>query len=108
MNPLAEVLISGLLVISGVFGLVGSFGLLKLPDLMMRLHAPTKATTVGVGAALLGSLLYFAVFHATFVAQNLLIILFLFVTAPITAQFIARVHMHTEGDGPARPPEPDT
>ena len=43
--------------ISGVFGLVGSYGLLKLRDPMQRLHAPTKATTVGVGAVLIASVL---------------------------------------------------
>ena len=56
---LIDILISAFLVISGIFGLVGSFGLIKLPDPMMRLHAPTKATTLGVGGALIGSLTSF-------------------------------------------------
>jgi hypothetical protein len=38
----------------GLFGLIGSFGLMRLKDRMQRLHAPTKATTVGVGTALIG------------------------------------------------------
>ncbi|MBC7179255.1 MAG: monovalent cation/H(+) antiporter subunit G, partial [Roseovarius sp.] len=53
-----DILISACLVISGLFGLVGSFGLIKLPDPMMRLHAPTKATTLGVGGALIASMLF--------------------------------------------------
>ncbi|HBD91521.1 MAG TPA: Na+/H+ antiporter subunit G, partial [Gemmobacter sp.] len=53
---IADILISACLVIAGVFGLVGSYGLLKLPDLMTRLHAPTKASTLGVGGVLLASM----------------------------------------------------
>ena len=52
MSLAIETLISALLVIGGSFGLIGSFGLLKLREPMQRLHAPTKATTVGVGASL--------------------------------------------------------
>ena len=85
-----EILISACLVISGIFGLVGSFGLLKLPDPMMRLHAPTKATTLGVGGAL--------------VASMLMITLFLFLTAPVTGNFIAKTHLHLNHKASDLPP----
>ena len=49
MNFAAELFISAFLVISGIFGFVGSYGLFKLKDNLQRLHAPTKATTLGVG-----------------------------------------------------------
>ena len=57
MDPIFEWMIAGLIVLAGVFGLVGSLGLLKLPDTMTRLHAPTKATTLGVGGVLIASML---------------------------------------------------
>jgi len=95
MPLIAEILIATLLVIAGIFGLIGSFGLLKLPDMMTRLHAPTKATTVGVGGVLLASMLYFATQGAVS-WHELLIALFLFLTAPITANFVAKTHMHRE------------
>ena len=94
MILLAEIVITTMLVISGLFGLIGSFGLLKLPDTMMRLHAPTKAATVGVGFALIASMLYFAVYQGTFTLHELLITLFLFLTAPITGHFLAKAHIH--------------
>ncbi|MFB9151426.1 Na+/H+ antiporter subunit G [Roseovarius ramblicola] len=100
---LAEVLISVCLVISGIFGLVGSFGLIKLPDPMMRLHAPTKATTLGVGGALIASMLYFHFVVGTFSFHELMVTLFLFLTAPITGHFVAKTHLHltrTPGDLP--------
>lgn len=94
MQILAEYLIAGLLVVGGLFGLVGSFGLLKLRDTMQRLHAPTKATTIGVGSALLAGMVYFPVFEGRWSWHEPLIALFLFLTAPITATFLARAHMH--------------
>ena len=93
---IGEILISVLLVLAGIFGLVGSFGLLKLPDLMTRLHAPTKATTIGVGGVLVASMLYFLLFEGKLSWHELLITLFLFLTAPITANFIAKAHIHRE------------
>jgi multicomponent K+:H+ antiporter subunit G len=91
---LIDILISACLVISGIFGLVGSFGLIKLPDPMMRLHAPTKATTLGVGGALIASMLYFYFVLGNFSFHELMITLFLFLTAPITGHFIAKTHLH--------------
>lgn len=88
-----DILITALLVIAGIFGLVGSFGLLRLPDAMTRLHAPTKATTLGVGGVLIASMLYFLT-QGTPTAHELMITLFLFLTAPITAHFVAKVHLH--------------
>ncbi len=93
MEILTEVAISAFLVISGVFGLVGSFGLVKLKDTMQRLHAPTKATTLGVGGVLIASMLYFLLVKDKLSFHELLITLFLFLTAPITANFIAKAYM---------------
>ncbi|KJS43259.1 MAG: cation:proton antiporter [Roseovarius sp. BRH_c41] len=89
-----DILISACLVISGVFGLVGSFGLIKLPDPMMRLHAPTKATTLGVGGALVASMLFFYFKVGQLSFHEFMIVLFLLLTAPITGHFIAKTHLH--------------
>ena len=94
MEPWQDILTAAFLVVGGVFGLVGSIGLIRLPDAMARLHAPTKATTLGVGGVLITSLLV-ALFERGVVSMHeLLITLFLFLTAPITAHFIAKVHIH--------------
>jgi len=81
------------LVVGAVFTLVGAIGLLKFNDSMTRLHAPTKVGTVGVGALLLASIIYNSVFSGG-AEQELLIMGFLFVTAPISGNFIAKVNMH--------------
>jgi multicomponent K+:H+ antiporter subunit G len=101
---IAELVISLLLVIAGVFGLIGSLGLLKLRQPMQRLHAPTKATTVGVGAALLASILYAAMVLDKPSWQEVLIMVFLFITSPITANFLSKAHLHRTIPADSLPP----
>ena len=93
MEQISEIIVTALLVIAGIFGLVGSFGLIKLRDTMQRLHAPTKATTLGVGGVLIASMIYFYAERGTITFHELLISLFLFLTSPITANFIAKTYM---------------
>lgn len=93
MNVVAEFLIAIALVVSGVFGFVGSYGLIKLKDSVQRLHSPTKATTLGVGGVLIASMIYFFFDTGHISIHELLITGFLFLTAPITANFIAKTYM---------------
>jgi multicomponent K+:H+ antiporter subunit G len=94
MNPIWEYSIAGLIVMAGIFGLVGSFGLIKLPDTMTRLHAPTKATTLGVGGVLIASMAHAWAAEGVLSWHELMITMFLFITAPITANFIAKAQIH--------------
>jgi multicomponent K+:H+ antiporter subunit G len=104
MDLIAEILISFFLIVSGIFGFTGSYGLIKLGDPMSRLHAPTKATTLGVGSVLIASLLYSIAIDGKLSLHELLITLFLLLTAPITANFIAKMHLHTKVDIDELPP----
>lgn len=104
MTLFTEIVISALLVIGGSFALIGSYGLLKLRNGMQRLHAPTKGTTVGVGAVLIASSLQAWISHGTVSLQEVLIILFLFLTAPLTALFLSKVQLHDMPDRSAIPP----
>lgn len=108
---LAEILVSALVVIGAGFALVGSWGLVRLPSLMERLHGPTKASTLGLGAILAASVLWFHLVRGTWTTHELLVSVFLFVTAPISANMIAKVHLHRlrhgepgERPGPAGAP----
>jgi multicomponent K+:H+ antiporter subunit G len=89
----AELLAAALLVIGGLVTLVGAIGLVRLPDFYMRLHAPTKATTLGVGGVLLASLLLAWLDGRPGLAE-LLITLFLFLTAPVSANLMAMAALH--------------
>ena len=88
-----EVLLAVLLLTGGLFALVGAVGLLRFPDFFMRLHAPTKATTLGVGGLLLASMAAAWWRGATGVPE-LMITLFLFVTAPVSASLMAKAAIH--------------
>jgi multicomponent K+:H+ antiporter subunit G len=102
-----DIAISAFLVMGGIFGLVGSFGLIKLDDPMSRLHAPTKASTLGVGGVLIASMLYSIGIKGQWSVHELLITLFLLLTAPITANFIAKAHLHRKVSKEELPPTGD-
>ena len=95
------------LLIGSGFIMVGVLGLLKFNDPMTRLHAPTKVGTVGVGMLLLASMLN-AIGSGEPSMHEVLIMAFLFVTAPVSANFIAKVNIHRRNCAPPpKPPQDD-
>lgn len=94
MSLFAEYAISALLLLGGAFTLVGALGLARLPDFYTRLHGPTKATTVGVGAIMLSSVIYFSILDETMHISEILITVFLVLTAPVSANMLAKAAMH--------------
>ncbi len=107
-----EALVSLLILVGALFTFLGALGLVRLDDLYTRLHAPTKATTLGVGSLLLASALWFSVRGEGVSLHEVLVTLFLFITAPVSAHLIAKAALHLRL--PARPgtapaaPESDT
>lgn len=95
-TSITDWLIAGLLIFGALFVFLGSLGLARLPDFYMRLHAPTKASTLGVGAILLGSTLYFSSRGEGLSAHEILIVAFLFITAPVSALMMARAARHIQ------------
>lgn len=93
MSVIGELIVSALILTGTFFLLVGSIGLAKLPDIMRRLHGPTKATTLGIGAMLVASILYVAFSGGGVSLHEILITLFLFLTAPVSAYMIAKAHI---------------
>ena len=103
---LLDLALAALLVTGTAFALIGSYGLAKLSDFFKRLHGPTKATTLGVGCVLVASMLYFSLRPNAEGASvhELLITLFLFLTAPISAHLLVKAALVL--DPGARPPPP--
>ena len=106
MSIVADILISALLVIGGAFGVIGAWGLVRLPDPMTRLHGPTKAATLGVGAVLIASMANMWFAHGVLSWHELLIAIFLFLTSPVTGMFIGKAHMHLSWKREELPPTP--
>ena len=102
-----QALIAALLVVGGLFTLIGAIGMLRFKDFYMRLHAPTKATTLGVGGVLLASMgAHWA--QGDWQLHELLIALFLFVTAPVSANLLAKagLHLRVPSKAPTPPDQP--
>ena len=94
MDVLIEWLVAIFVVVGGIFALIGSIGLARLPDFYPRLHGPTKATTLGVGAVMLSSVVYFSSTGQGIGISEILITVFLFLTAPVSANMLAKAAMH--------------
>lgn len=80
-------------VIGAALVLLAGIGVLRFPDLYARMHAATKASTIGIGLIGLAG----AVTLADGRAKTLVAVAFIFVTAPSVAHFIGRVAYRAEG-----------
>ena len=86
--PWRELVVAACLVAGGFFLFVAGLGILRLPDVLIRMHASTKAGTLGVGLVFGAAALYFG--NAADAAIAGLTIVFMLATAPVAAHAIAR------------------
>ncbi len=78
-----------LLVLGAFFMLIASIGMVKLPDLYMRIHAATKAPSLGIFLMMVGIIVYFLNWWTSI--EGVVVILFVFITAPIGSHMISKV-----------------
>jgi multicomponent Na+:H+ antiporter subunit G len=71
-----------------IFVLLAAIGLIRMPDLFLRISVTTKAATLGIGLLLLCASLYFKDLSIT--SRVVAIIFFIFLTAPVGAHLIGR------------------
>lgn len=90
---MVEIIVSFFLLAGAGFALIGSIGLVKLPDFYSRLHGPTKSTTLGVGGMLIASATHFSTGPGTSL-HEVLVTVFLFMTAPVSAHLLCKAAMH--------------
>lgn len=93
MQLFLEIIISFFLIFGAIFTLVGSIGMLRLPDLFTRLHAPTKSGTLGLGSFLIASII-FSAGHGHFGFAELIMTFLIFITAPVSANLLAQAALH--------------
>lgn len=89
-----ELAISALIIVGAAFTFIGSLGLARLGDFYTRLHGPTKATTLGVGALLIASVTFFSTRGEGISLHEVLVTVFLFITAPVSAHLLAKTALH--------------
>ncbi|HET9529552.1 MAG TPA: monovalent cation/H(+) antiporter subunit G [Blastocatellia bacterium] len=85
---MSEAVTVALMIIGALFLLLAGVGVIRMPDLFMRMQAATKASTLGVGCTLVAVMVYFGSFGVAI--RALLVIAFLLLTAPVAAHMIGR------------------
>jgi multicomponent Na+:H+ antiporter subunit G len=84
-----DILIVFLLLAGSLFIMLAALGILKFPDLYIRMHAASKAVSFGSGLMLLAAVFYFKNWFVT--VEAVLIITFIFITTPVSSHMISRV-----------------
>jgi multicomponent Na+:H+ antiporter subunit G len=77
-----------LLGVGTLFTLLAAIGILRMPDVFMRMQVATKAATLGVACVAMAAAVHFGDLATT--ARSVLIVLFLFLTTPVAAHTIGR------------------
>lgn len=85
---IAEILLSAFVLLGGFFAFVAGLGVLRLPDVLIRMHATTKAGTLASGLTMVAVACFFL--DPPTVARAVLIVVFLLLTAPVGAHMIGR------------------
>ena len=88
-----EIAAGVLSLLAGLFALVAGLGVLRMPDLMLRMHASTKAGTLACGLTMLAAALVFADLAVAVRAAG--VVVFLLLTAPVAAHMIGRAALRT-------------
>ncbi|MGN8645584.1 monovalent cation/H(+) antiporter subunit G [Gracilibacillus sp. HCP3S3_G5_1] len=85
-----QIIVILFLVIGTFFVLSASIGVIRFPDVYTRLHASTKAATLGISGIMLGAFIFLYVEHGIVSGKLILGIIFILITAPVSAHMIGR------------------
>ncbi|MEM9342405.1 MAG: monovalent cation/H(+) antiporter subunit G [Pseudomonadota bacterium] len=85
---MSDVIASALILLGSALTAAAGIGIMRLPDVFIRMHAATKVGTLGSGLILAGAAVHFG--DPGIVLRCVLIIFFLLLTAPIGAHMIGR------------------
>jgi multicomponent K+:H+ antiporter subunit G len=101
---LATILTATLLIGGAAITLIGSLGLLRLRGFYQRVHAPTLGTTLGTLFIATASMIYFSALGTRPVLHELLAIVFVTTTTPITLMVLVRAARFRDGAENERDP----
>ncbi|HXF08791.1 MAG TPA: monovalent cation/H(+) antiporter subunit G [Candidatus Acidoferrales bacterium] len=91
-SELIDLPASLLLLIGGLFLVIGGVGLLRFPDFLVRIHAAGVCETLGTFTVLLGLMLVGAGWLVT--VKLMLILVFLMITSPVSSHALCRAALH--------------
>jgi multicomponent K+:H+ antiporter subunit G len=90
LTPWVAVTAALLLIVGGLLAVIGTLGLLRLKSFYDRMHPPAMGATLGTGCVLIASMLISSALLHRPVIHELLITVFLVITAPVTAIVLMR------------------
>jgi multicomponent Na+:H+ antiporter subunit G len=88
-----EIVVGAVTLVAAFFALVAGLGVLRMPDLMLRMHASTKAGTLACGLVMLAMAVHF--WELSIAVRAAGVVLFLLLTAPVAAHMIGRAALRT-------------
>ena len=91
---LKDIVILFLVISSCFFFLVGTTGLIRLPDVFSRMHATTKSDTLGAGLALLALIVYKGFDPVSL--KLLIVLIFILITNPVASHIIAKAAYYNQ------------
>jgi multicomponent K+:H+ antiporter subunit G len=92
----AAVPVALLLVVGGSIILIGALGLMRLPSFYQRIHGPAITVTLGAGGVLLASMLYFTLLRSRPVMHEVIIAVFILMTAPVVSMLLMRAAIYRD------------
>ena len=92
----AALIVSMLLIVGASIVLIGALGLVRLRTFYQRIHGPAITVSLGAGSLLLASMLYFTVARSRPVVHEIIITLFVLLTAPVVSMMIMRAAVYRD------------
>ncbi|WP_066194264.1 MULTISPECIES: monovalent cation/H(+) antiporter subunit G [Gracilibacillus] len=102
IETIIDIFVIILLLFGTFFLLSASIGVLRFPDVYTRLHASTKAATLGIASVMIGAFIFLHAEYNIVSGKLILGIIFILLTAPVSAHMIGRA-AHTAGIKPWSP-----
>ncbi len=92
----AAILVGILLLLGGSIVVVGTLGLMRLPNFYQRIHGPAITITLGAGCILIASMIYFTVLNSRIVIHEIIITFFLLLSAPVVSMLLMRAAVYRD------------
>ena len=92
----AAAIVALLLVLGATIVLIGALGLLRLRTFYQRIHGPAITITLGTGSILLASMVYFTAEQSRLVVHELIIAVFIMMTAPVVSMLVMRAAVYRD------------
>lgn len=106
LPPWAAIMVGGLVIAGALMALIGSLGLVRMRTFYDRVHPPTIGSSSAVVLIALASVICFSVLRNRASVHEVLIVIFITLTTPVTFMLLGRAALYRDriGGGDVPPP----